>query len=99
MQQRLKVLVLRSTAAYTLPFSVLVPFICDTDTAEKNLSGRTSFPWTVVRPGSLLDQDAVGSITLGQHARIDVPVCTCSHGAVSTTVQDDTSQQVYRCTD
>ncbi|BGP54572.1 hypothetical protein JCM8202_004946 [Rhodotorula sphaerocarpa] len=34
--------------------------------ADTNLSRRTTFPWTVVRPGHLLDQEATGQITAGK---------------------------------
>lgn len=34
--------------------------------ADQNLSRRTAFPWTIVRPGSLLDHEATGKITAGQ---------------------------------
>ncbi|SJX63761.1 uncharacterized protein SRS1_14509 [Sporisorium reilianum f. sp. reilianum] len=35
--------------------------------ADKNLSGRTSFPWFVLRPGGLLDEPATGKVALGVH--------------------------------
>ncbi|GAA5944278.1 hypothetical protein JCM3775_003309 [Rhodotorula graminis] len=33
--------------------------------ADQNLSKRTSFPWTVLRPGHLLDDSAKGRVELG----------------------------------
>ncbi|GAA5911397.1 hypothetical protein JCM8208_005046 [Rhodotorula glutinis] len=33
--------------------------------ADQNLSKRTSFPWTVLRPGHLLDDSAKGCVELG----------------------------------
>lgn len=35
--------------------------------ADKNLSGRTSFPWFVLRPGGLLDEPGKGKVALGVH--------------------------------
>ncbi|GJN87604.1 hypothetical protein Rhopal_000559-T1 [Rhodotorula paludigena] len=33
--------------------------------ADRNLSKRTSFPWTIIRPGHLLDDAATGKATAG----------------------------------
>ncbi|CCF51442.1 related to UPF0659 protein C216.03 [Ustilago hordei] len=35
--------------------------------ADKNLSGRSSFPWFVLRPGGLLDEPGKGKVALGVH--------------------------------
>ncbi|KAJ1022506.1 hypothetical protein NDA16_003495 [Ustilago loliicola] len=38
-----------------------------TDAADKNLSGRSSFPWFVLRPRGLLDEPGKGKVALGVH--------------------------------
>lgn len=51
------------------------------DAAEKNLAGR-SFPWLVVRPGSLVDRDGTGKVAFGTRAPIDIPVSVSSMATV-----------------
>ncbi|GEM06635.1 sulfate permease [Rhodotorula toruloides] len=34
--------------------------------ADQNLSRRTSFPWTILRPGHLLDEEPKGTVTAGK---------------------------------
>lgn len=47
--------------------------LCAADEADLNLSKRTAFPWTVLRPSTLLDE-AVGKVSLSRKETIAVGV-------------------------
>ncbi|PWY98279.1 NAD(P)-binding protein [Testicularia cyperi] len=49
---------------------VLGPYM-EVNNADKNLSQRTSFPWFVLRPGTLLEEPGTGKVALGDRQSLD----------------------------
>ncbi|EPQ30132.1 uncharacterized protein PFL1_02249 [Pseudozyma flocculosa PF-1] len=47
--------------------SVIGPYMDAKYEADKDLSRRTGFPWTVLRPGGLSDDPGTGKVALAQH--------------------------------
>ena len=58
--------------------------------ADKNLSQRTAFKWTIVRPGWLSNDPGTGNVTIGKvHLRGTVSVSTAHKVTHSPCYTDD----------
>lgn len=61
----------RSARLYTAPHESSPQKLA----ADRDLSKRTSFSWTILKPGALLDEPGTGKVSLGRtHLSPGVPV-------------------------